>query len=65
MSSNPWDVSSLDELLVFRCPECIFHTRERNDFIEHAKKKHTLSFGFFGSRNEKKFHEIMSNLTVA
>ena len=50
---NPWDVDSLEGFTFLKCPECIFDTKEENNFLEHAFKNHPMSSVFFGRRMKK------------
>ena len=50
MAYNPWDVDSIEAFTFLKCPECIFDTREENNFLEHAFENHPLSSVFFGKR---------------
>ena len=47
MNFNPWNVSSIDEFSYFNCPECDFHTKDKNTFQDHATKNHPLSVVLF------------------
>ena len=50
---NPWSVGSLEDFLVYSCPECMTFERTVNAFVEHATNKHPschelmVSLGFF------------------
>ena len=45
---NPWLVDSIHSFSVFKCPECIFNSKEEENFHNHAIQNHPLSFVFFG-----------------
>ena len=38
---NPWNVSDLDEFLVYSCPECQVIEKNKDRFFEHAVLTHT------------------------
>ena len=50
---NPWNVRSLEDFLVYSCPECMTFKRTVNAFVEHATNEHPschelmFSLGFF------------------
>ena len=48
---NPWQVDSIQAFSCLKCPECVFDTKEENDFKNHALDNHPLSFVLFG-KNE-------------
>ena len=48
MDDNPWLVDSIHSFSVFKCPECIFNSKEEENFHNHAIQNHPLSFVFFG-----------------
>ena len=43
-TSNPWNVTSLDDFLFYCCPECDNRTVTKNDLIKHALNNHPLFF---------------------
>ena len=47
MTSNPWQVESIQAFSCLKCPECDFDTKEENLFENHAKENHPLSLVFF------------------
>ena len=47
MSTNPWQVDSIQEFYFLKCPECNFTHKEESDFQDHAIKNHILSIPFF------------------
>ena len=47
MTKNPWIVESLEAFACLKCPECVFHTKEENNFQDHAVKHHPLSLVLF------------------
>ena len=48
---NPWQVDSIQVFSCLKCPECVFDTKEENDFKNHALENHPLAFVLFG-KNE-------------
>ena len=48
---NPWQVNSIQAFSCLKCPECVFDTKEENNFKNHALDNHPLSFVLFG-KNE-------------
>ena len=50
---NPWNVGSLEDFLVYSCPECLTFERSKYAFVEHATNEHPschelmFSLGFF------------------
>lgn len=56
MAENPWLVESIQEFYFLKCPECSFHSKEENDFREHAVQNHPLSLEFFENDDEKYIH---------
>ena len=48
MVNNPWHVDSILEFSVFKCPECIFDSKDDSLFQDHALENHPLSFALFG-----------------
>ena len=53
MSLNPWQVDSIQEFYVLKCPECTFIHQEESSFQEHAVENHPLSADFFGKKTEE------------
>ena len=47
---NPWNVGSLEEFLVYSCPECLTFRKTKVAFVEHATNEHPSC------------HELMSSL---
>lgn len=41
--SNPWAVDSLEDFLVFHCPECGEFCQAKQDFIDHAFASHPIN----------------------
>ena len=37
MTENPWRVDSIEEFACFKCPECVFYSKEEPIFRDHAK----------------------------
>ena len=58
MAENPWDVDSVQVFWYLKCPECIFDTREEENFRDHAFQNHPLSFVFFGKKLKEESLEI-------
>ena len=63
MVENPWHVDCIQAFLFFKCPECVFDTKEEYKFQDHAVEKHPLSFVLFGKQQleeegEDNFMEI-------
>ena len=54
---NPWNVQSLQAFLCLKCPECVFDTKEKVSFENHAIENHPLSSVLFGKtvKEEKTF----------
>ena len=48
MSTNPWQVDSIEVFYYLKCPECKFDTQEEVTFQDHAVANHPLSFTLFG-----------------
>ena len=44
---NPWEVESIQDFSCLKCPECVFFTKEENDFENHAVANHPLSAMLF------------------
>ena len=44
---NPWLVESIQDFSCLKCPECVFFTKEENDFENHAVANHPLSSELF------------------
>ena len=61
-NSNPWNVSDLEQFLVYSCPECDTNFRHdtRDTFIAHANAKHPKSRPFMFMFNLKE-EEFLSN----
>ena len=62
MDDNPWLVDSIHSFSVFKCPECIFDSKEEDNFQDHAIQNHPLSFVFFG--REEKIEVLENSLEV-
>ena len=62
MTDNPWDVDSIEAFSFLKCPECIFDTKEEENFRDHAFENHPLSFVFFGKKlKEEPSEDITEN----
>ena len=46
--NNPWNVESLQAFLYLKCPQCVFDTKEKDSFQNHAIENHPLSIVLFG-----------------
>ena len=57
IENNPWNVESLQAFLCLKCPQCIFDTKEKDSFQNHAIENHPLSIVLFGRvvKEEKHF----------
>ena len=55
-NSNPWNVSDLEQFLVYSCPECDTNFRHdtRDTFIAHANDEHPKSRPFMSTMEMKK-----------
>ena len=54
MANNPWQVDSIHSFSIFKCPECVFDSKEEDDFQDHATENHPLSFMLFGKTSKLK-----------
>ena len=54
MANNPWQVDSIHSFSIFKCPECIFDSKEEDNFQDHATENHPLSFVLFGKTSQLK-----------
>ena len=52
MANNPWQVDSIHSFSIFKCPECIFDSKEEDNFQDHATENHPLSFMLFGKTSQ-------------
>ena len=50
MTTNPWNVDSIEAFTFLKCPECIFDTKLEESFLEHAFENHPMSSIFFDKR---------------
>ena len=53
---NPWQVDCIDSFTYLKCPECVFDTKEKTCFQNHAIENHPLSHVLFGKKG--------NNLTI-
>ena len=55
--NNPWNVESLQAFLCLKCPQCVFDTKEKDSFQNHAIENHPLSIVLFGKilKEEKEY----------
>ena len=61
MLKNPWYVDSIQSFLCFKCPECFYDSKEKEEFQEHALENHPLSFVLFGKIFEEDEHNGLLN----
>ena len=66
---NPWEVESIQDFSCLKCPECVFFTKEENDFENHAMANHPLSAMLFdetfsSSEIEGSEEEVLGNVNV-
>ena len=63
MDDNPWAVDSIDAFTCpgLKCPECIFFTKEKSIFENHATKNHPLSSAFFDKFKRQGKNDIVNN----
>ena len=47
-SNDQWCVSSVDEFLLYCCPDCDFKEKNKDDFIKHAISQHPMSANYLG-----------------
>ena len=47
MGLNPWQIESLEDLTFICCPECIFKSKDSDNFKNHALENHPDSRDFF------------------
>ena len=62
--NNPWNVESLQAFLCLKCPQCVFDTKEKDSFQNHAIENHPLSTVLFAKKfkEEKDFDKKFNNL---
>ena len=53
MIENPWLVENINSFVFLNCPECVFKTKNKNNFQDHAVKKHPLSCTLFEKSSAK------------
>ena len=58
---NPWQVDSIADFYVLKCPECAFFSNLENSFLEHAVKNHALSHILFSESTLFDEHEFESD----
>jgi hypothetical protein len=54
--NNPWNVESLQAFLCLKCPQCVFNTKEKDIFENHAIENHPLSIVLFGRTLKEETH---------
>ena len=47
----PWNIESLEEFLYYCCPECEEKNQSRQEFLQHALKKHPISSDYLKQFN--------------
>ena len=56
MTSNPWQVESIEAFSFYCCPECVFRSKDDSVFQSHALQNHVKSNSLFHLQNyETKF----------
>ena len=58
---NPWQVDSIEDFYVLKCPECAFFSKLENSFQDHAVKNHYLSHILFSESTLFNEHEFESD----
>ena len=53
--NNPWNVESLQAFLYLKCPQCVFDTKEKYSFQNHAIENHPLSIVLFGKKHSRQW----------
>ena len=61
VDTNPWQVDSIQDFLCFKCPECVFNSKEESCFQKHAINCHPLSFVLFGEEDKEIVCELKDN----
>ena len=48
--NNSWCVSTLDDFLHYRCPDCDFNVKmkDKDTFVQHALNEHPVSANYLG-----------------
>ena len=54
--NNPWNVESLQAFVCLKCPQCVFDTKEKDSFQNHAIENHPLSIVLFGGTLKEEFN---------
>ena len=52
--SNPWSIENAEKYLKYCCPECIFNTKDFQDFSKHFSENHAIK------RNSENPHKMPS-----
>ena len=58
MTSNPWQVESIEAFSFYCCPECVFRSRDDYLFQSHALQNHAKSNLLFNLQNYETKFEI-------
>ena len=54
LQMNPWDVENLQDFYFLCCPECVYRTKEENEFTTHCVNLHPNSMRFFSKDSNVK-----------
>ena len=57
MVPNPWQVESVQAFYFLKCPECVFDTKDKKYFQDHALENHPLSCALFGNESKEDIKE--------
>ena len=61
MNTNPWLVESIETFLYLNRDECVYLTKEKATFKNHALEKHPLSSVFFGKSFKQENLEFLNS----
>ena len=56
---NPWDLRSIYDLLVFKCPECFFDTPSKQSIINHACEDHPESISCLENITDGSLEDVL------